>query len=104
MSARPPPLAVLRAEARWLQVFLPLVSFLLRNVPGLSISSWYRDPVQNEAAGGVRTSLHLRGLAMDLTGPFASRMLVGNVWRAVGLDAVQYDSHVHLELDGPLLR
>lgn len=32
----------------------------------ISINSWYRDPVSNQAVGGVRNSQHLLGWAVDI--------------------------------------
>lgn len=52
---------------------------LLHEVPLLRVSSGRRTPARNRAVGGSPTSFHLRGRAVDFTGP------VWDLGRAAGL-------------------
>lgn len=54
-------------------------SVLPQLVPGARINSGQRTPEQNAAAGGVPTSMHLRGQAVDFTPP-------GAKWTQADLD------------------
>lgn len=97
------------APPQWLRtqrfyVFVRLLLFVLRYAPNCTITSWYRDPERNALVGGSPRSLHLLGLAIDLVGPAVELEAVMRIWRAAGLDAVDEGDHLHLELDGPLLR
>lgn len=89
------------------RLFLSLVLTVLRLAPmggAVTVSSFGRTARRNEAVGGVPDSLHLLMLAIDLQGPEVALDFIEQVWRAVGLDAVRYSTHLHLELDGPALR
>ena len=46
----------------------------------LTIVSGYRCAVQNRRVGGIRTSMHLRGMAADVPGDYAAR----EAWIAAG--------------------
>jgi hypothetical protein len=48
---------------------LPYFQAMVRQFPGLSFSSGYRDPEHNRRVGGVPNSWHLRGRAGDFVGP-----------------------------------
>ena len=87
-------------------LFLVLVLLVIQaaGARSLSVSSYYRTPERNAAVGGVPTSLHLQGLAIDLVGGQADILAVAGLWRALGLDAVVESDHLHLELDGPAVR
>ena len=89
-------------------LFLQLVLQVARAAAAgpLSVTSFCRTPERNERVGGVPGSLHLRCLAIDLVGDWADLQRMVRIWRAIGLDAVEYpdDGHIHLELDGPALR
>lgn len=75
-------------------------AFLLTNSTG-TVTSYVRSPSRNAAVGGVPNSLHLVGLAADVAGDTAR---AAALWRQAGLDAIEYATHTHFELDGPLLR
>lgn len=58
-------------------------------------TSWYRDPLENEAAGGEEHSQHLVGLAIDLVAPDPE--LVADRARREGLVAIVEPDHVHIQ-------
>ena len=100
MAVRVPPFT-LRAA-----IFAQLVS-VVSKIAGVQpqVTSWYRTPDENAAVGGKPNSLHLVGEAIDLVfGSSVEAARVQNIWRTIGLDAVDEADHLHLELDGPLLR
>jgi zinc D-Ala-D-Ala carboxypeptidase len=75
-----------------------------RDIAGVPfiITSGYRSPASNAAAGGVNSSLHCQGLAVDLRAPQGTfdrdRILWGLAhagFKQVGF----YTNHVHVELD-----
>jgi len=84
--------------------------------PKLTVSSWLRSQERTlelaEAGVGKLTSLHPRGLAMDLQGSAAALQAMQSAWRGLGLDAireapvagVRLSPVLHIELDGPALR
>lgn len=51
--------------------------------PFTTITSWWRSPTTNLAAGGVANSLHLAGLAFDLRVD-AGGAAVARAWRELG--------------------
>ncbi len=66
------------------------------------ITSGLRTPGQNEAAGGVPDSSHVRGLAVDIQAPVGKNEREKLIWalgrvgfRRVGL----YDRHAHCDID-----
>lgn len=85
-------------------VQLLIAVLVVARATDVSISSFLRTPERNEAVGGRPNSLHLVGLAVDLVGEPATLGRVASIWRAIGLDAIDEGDHLHLELDGPLLR
>lgn len=106
-------------------LFIVLAIVTLQNLGyDVVLTSWYRTPAQNAAAGGVMNSLHLSALGLDVVvmgvgNAFAS--VVGRVsqlfggsslqnqaygqiaaaWRALGpsFQAVAEGDHLHLEID-----
>jgi hypothetical protein len=120
-------------------VFVQLLTIAFRQAEqptGLVVTSWLRSVSQQddlvEQGRGVGNSLHLKGLAMDLSVKNASALpgldRLGLRWRGLGLDAVFGGGvetrvgeiilpngarvpntqvtrrYLHIELDGPALR
>jgi hypothetical protein len=65
--------------------------------PGVRVNSGYRSPAVNRAVGGVEGSLHTRGLALDLGGPFLADPGHLAFLRSLGLKVLVYADHVHVE-------
>ena len=102
MAARVPPFTM---RAAIFAVMVGLALRAARTTGRVLVSSWFRSPDENAAVGGRPNSLHLAGEAIDLV--FSSRAdssRVQTIWNSIGLDAVDEGDHLHLELDGPLLR
>lgn len=62
-----------------------------------SITSWIRSPEHNARVGGVPTSKHLTGLAVDAVLDSEDYEAFAEDARSLGLKAIVYDDHVHLE-------
>lgn len=76
---------------------------------GIRARSWLRTDTKSlelfELGKGVGLrSLHNLGLAMDLVGTTRQVNAFRQGWLALGLDAVPEGDHLHVELDGPVLR
>lgn len=67
--------------------------------PGQFITSYFRTPLGNQAAGGSNESQHLFAIAIDLAGPnlAASRHLA----KRLKLFAVMEPDHLHIQMFGP---
>lgn len=99
-------------------IFVQLVAIAFERAgrPRLRVSSWVRSQQRTlelaEAGLGKPTSLHPRGLALDLQGEPGALQAMQIAWRALGLDAVRetplagvrVNPVLHIELDGPALR
>ena len=76
-----------------------------KNGQKLRISSWYRDPASNRAAGGKSASRHLAGDALDITDPVFNTIF--NTLKSEGYDkkrgglAICQGSFVHVDLGPP---
>ena len=71
---------------------------VLRSIPGVSISSWWRWPGHNEDVGGMLFSLHQIGWAWDLVpdGAVTQAQVI-----ATGLPFLKLNpegSHLHVQL------
>jgi len=81
----------------WRPVIFEFIRRVARSLqPGQKISSWYRTPAQNQAEGGMPTSQHLFGLALDIVGP--GQQLTQSIARDAQLIAVQEFDHLHIQL------
>jgi len=83
-------------------LFVTLAVYVISRSPAVEITSWYRTLEDNARVGGVPTSLHQVGLALDLVGPGTAK--IAELWRGLGLDQVDEGDHLHIELDGPIFR
>ncbi|MEE8507768.1 MAG: D-Ala-D-Ala carboxypeptidase family metallohydrolase [Myxococcota bacterium] len=84
----------------WIQVLPELQAFFTRlfRIPiphGTLVTSWYRDQAVNAAVGGVPTSFHLWGLALDVSTPEPAFLI--DEARFQGLEAFDSGTHVHIE-------
>ncbi len=71
-------------------------------LPGVELSSWFRDPATNTREGGLPNSKHLVGLAIDIVGPLVTLRQIADRARLLGLEweleFVGTDrQHLHLE-------
>lgn len=59
----------------------------------ISVSSWFRCPLLNEAVGGVPNSSHLQGWAVDFNcRSFGS---VGEIWEAIEASGLMFDQLIN---------
>lgn len=94
MALRAPPASIIEA------VLPQLRSFVLRLVnvappPGTRLTSWWRDPATNLAAGGAAESQHLFALGLDAVAD--DQVLLARRLRRVGLVAIEERTHVHAQ-------
>lgn len=94
MSVQAPPREIWSVVLPELQSYFAKI-FQLRVDPGTRVTSWWRDQAVNAAVGGVPTSFHLWGLALDVVAPDPGFII--DQGRALGLDAFDAGTHVHLE-------
>lgn len=62
----------------------------------VTITSWWRTPSQNRAAGGRRDSQHLVGSAIDVCSSDTREL--ARAFSSQGLVAVDEGSHVHVQV------
>lgn len=74
-------------------------------IPGLTITSAYRDPARNAAVGGMPNSQHPRGTAFDAVAPTPEAYEQAIAWgRMMGYEVVDernrkgYKPHIHFEI------
>lgn len=67
------------------------------SMPGVQVSSLYRDPAHNAKVGGVPNSYHPKGQAGDFVVPPEQRAAFIAQARSMGYDAIDEGDHVHLE-------
>lgn len=67
----------------------------LGQLPGVTITSWFRSPRKNVEVGGVRTSLHLIGWGWDLVPDTDAN---ANKVRRLGLQAIREGDHIHAQV------
>lgn len=88
-----------------------ILAILKRQWPGVRMTSGYRNAAVNAAVGGVPTSYHQRGLAMDFGGipseeiDDAARLLRDHAGGLVGLRTVIAETtpkHLHTDFHDPL--
>ncbi len=90
---QPPPEVIELVRPELVAFFRALVTIPID--PGTLLTSWWRDPAVNKAAGGITNSFHLWGLAFDLVAPDPAHF-IGHA-REAGLEAIDFGSHIHLE-------
>lgn len=73
------------------------VASLQQKVPGLQVTSTYRDPKKNAQVGGVANSFHKTGEAADLVPPREQWQPVIADARANGYEAIDEGDHIHIE-------
>ena len=95
----PPPPAVIRRVERRLPGFWQawIGSVRASLVPGVTFTSWYRDPEQNALAGGVSNSQHMLGVALDLPPTRPNWETASNLQRH-GFEVIAEADHWHAEL------
>lgn len=99
MPAEPPPSFLL--SSAWFPIifaFYIRVVEIFRAVPGLGVTSWWRDPITNLDQGGDPQSQHLFGLGMDFAGSQNALREVIAIARGVGLIPVDFGNYVHVQL------
>ncbi len=64
---------------------------------GAQITSLKRSPERNKEVGGAENSYHLTGQAADMVVPKENREALIKEAESMGLEAIRYDSHIHLE-------
>lgn len=63
-----------------------------------SVTSWWRSKAHNAAVGGVRTSRHLVGLAVDIVLDNADdRSALRQTALELGLQVIDEGDHVHIQ-------
>lgn len=67
-------------------------------MPGVQVSSLYRDPEHNRKVGGVANSQHTAGTAGDFVVPPQDRAAFIARARQKGYEAIDEGDHVHVEL------
>lgn len=84
-----------RANLRWMcaEVLDPLRDLY---GTGVRVTSAYRSPAVNQAVGGVSTSRHMRGLAVDVIVPGPVRAEVVRWARGKRLKVLEYSGHLHI--------
>lgn len=97
--AQAPPAALTRSD------FIPLIIEFVRRIlillgwiPGLSVTSWFRTPGQNQEVGGDPESQHLFALAVDVDVPPGRVGVVLEAAHLLGMTAVNERTHVHIQL------
>ncbi len=97
MSVQAPPREIWTVVLPELQSYFRKI-FQLQVDPGTLVTSWWRDQAVNAAVGGVPTSFHLWGLALDVVAPDPTFIIDQAFF--LGLEAFDSGTHVHLEPQG----
>jgi hypothetical protein len=63
-----------------------------------TVTSWWRSSARNTAVGGVPSSLHLYGLAIDYVPPRGRWQSDAQAFRASGLRVLSESDHLHVSL------
>ena len=94
----PPPFVAWQVEHAAPGGYALFLARLRRGVTGsVTFTSWWRDPASNAAVGGDAASQHLIGWAVDVVPAERIDQLAASM-RSAGLVAVEYSSHVHVQL------
>jgi len=90
-------------EIRGLSSRLVAMLNTARRISGVPfvITSGYRDPARNAAAGGVKESAHEKGLAVDIRAgePEVAKRIAFGLGRAGFKRFGVYDKHFHVDID-----
>lgn len=68
-------------------------------VPGVTLTSWYRDPATNQRVGGRPDSQHLWGWALDLRKDNAGLRMARNLSTTRYLEVIVEPDHIHIEFE-----
>ena len=64
-----------------------------------SVTSWIRSPKHNEKVGGVRNSMHLLGLAVDvILDDWSETDVFIKACKRIGLLAITEGDHIHIQI------
>ncbi len=97
--AEGPPIPLLQsAWFPFIFAFASRANMILQNVPGLRITSWYRNPETNRDVGGDAESQHLFALGLDVEGSDDALREVIAIAPAVGLVPDREPGHAHVQL------
>lgn len=67
----------------------------LGQLPGATVTSWFRSPRKNLEVGGAKNSLHLIGWAWDIA---PDTDILTNRVRRLGLQAIREGDHIHAQI------
>ncbi len=99
MTAFAPPQQIIDAVARQCPACWPFLVGSVRNLrlsAPVTLTSWYRNPEANLAAGGQPTSQHLIATALDLDGPGADD--AARQLRNAGWTWISEGDHEHVQI------
>lgn len=70
-----------------------LLRVILKFIPGITITSWYRSPAKNVSVGGAKRSAHLLGWAADIV---PVNHVVENTLRRFFPFVLNEGDHIHI--------
>lgn len=94
-----PPQEILDGWLPFVALFVALFNEALARTPGeFTITSWYRDMIDNFLAGGAVESQHTLAIAADVAGSQDQLRDLQNSMRVVGLVTDLESDHLHTQL------